>query len=77
MIKNVNLLLPGGGVVGRSEKIKKNQKLLKFGICNTSQQYPNMFIQQTPWCYNDFIKGIPNIIFISSFIWINHLHVSR
>lgn len=28
MIKNVNLLLPGGGVVGRSEKIKKNQKLL-------------------------------------------------
>lgn len=55
MIKNVNLLLPGGGVVGRSEKIKKNQKLLIFGICNTRQQHTNMFIQQTPWRYNDFI----------------------
>lgn len=77
MIKNVNLLMPGGGVVGRSEKILKNQKLLIFGICNTSQQHTNMFIQQTPWRYNDFIKDIPSIIFISSCIWINHLHVSR
>lgn len=62
MIKNVNLLMPGGGVVGRSEKIKKNQKLLIFGICtcNTSQQHTNMFIQQTPWRINDFIKDIPS-----------------
>lgn len=57
------------------KKFKKNQKLLIFGICNTSQQHINMFIQQTPWRYNDFIKDIPSIIFISSCIWINHLHV--
>lgn len=30
MIKNVNLLMPGGGVVGRSEKIKKKSKAVNI-----------------------------------------------
>lgn len=29
-MKNVNLLLPGGGVVGRSEKIKKKSKAVNI-----------------------------------------------
>lgn len=44
MIKNVNLLLPGGGVVGRSEKIKKNQKLLIFGTCSYSKHHGAIMI---------------------------------
>lgn len=30
MIKNVNLLMPGGGVVGRSEKILKKSKAVNI-----------------------------------------------